>query len=97
LDARDGGFERGEVEEDFFAEFLARVCIVAWSFGFGFFTLGRRRRELFGCLAQEGVSVEKAFGYALERSLFDSEEAGGVKGIFGGLGKDAVVGSRHCC
>lgn len=46
---------------------------------------------MFLGLAQEGVAVEKAFCYALEGTLFDAEEAGGVEGIFGWLGEDGVV------
>jgi hypothetical protein len=62
----------------------------------GVFAFGGRGGELLGGLAQEGVAVEKAFCYALEGALLDSEEAGGVEGVFGWLGEDAVVVGGHC-
>ena len=51
---------------------------------------------MFGGLAEERVAVKKAFCYALEGTLFDSEEAGGVESIFGWLGEDAVIVGGHC-
>ena len=51
---------------------------------------------MLGGLPEERVAVEKAFCYALEGTLLDSEEAGGMEGIFRWLGEDAVVVCGHC-